>query len=362
MQVSVIRNVKKFSLKAAPMENKIDRKYIGSAIDDLISLLGVKEEIPHEIISKSLRSGNIKECVQNLASYLGLPISINLIISNTFESRQLSKTNRAGRGMGGITAQVSIPSYVPAYGSPGLQNFPITVTVSENCVDHPETFAGTMAHELSHILLHSLFHKEKDNEFYTDLVALILGFSRVMKIGRKVIDIKSGLFTTKTLTTTYGYLTDQLFDFAYSRVDSIRKENINSKKQLIKKLNKYGRQISSYKRELARFNRYMEYIDKTKKKNFNGEDAWQIIKFHQLSYTDHVNAVMKTNDEKLREVTAFCESLIHYTPRNLSLLRKFEEEIDGLIIYLNKESNLLTNDIRILRKYVNFLHKVKWNL
>lgn len=344
------------------MGNEIDRKYIGSAIDDLTSLLGVKEEIPGEIVVRPLRNGNIKECVQNVANYLGLPISVNLIIGSTFESRQLSKTNRAGRGIGGITAQVSIPSYVPAYGTPGLQNFLITVKVSENCVEHPETFAGIVAHELSHIVLHSLFHKEKDNEFYVDLVAMILGFSRVMKIGRTVTNIENGLLTTKTLTTTYGYLTDQLFDFAYSRLDSVRKENINSKKQLVKKLNKYEKQISSYKSEFARFSRYMEYIDKEHKKNFNREDTSQIIKFHQPSYTDHFNVVVRTNEEKLRDVMAFCGSLIHYTPGNLSLLRKFEEEINGFVSYLNREYSLLTNDISTLRKYVSFFYKVKMNL
>ncbi len=343
------------------MGNGIDREYISFAIDDLISHLGVKEEITGEIITNPLRSGNIKECVQNIANYLGLPISVNLLISNTFASRQLSKTNRAGRGMEGITAQVHIPSYVPAFGTPGLQNFPITVQVSENCAEHPETFAVIMAHELSHILLHSLFHKEKDNEFYADLVVMLLGFSRFMKTSRKVVNIENGLFTTKTMTTTYGYLSDELFNFAYSRVNSVRNENINSKRQLVKKFGHYRKQVSSYKREFTRFNRYMEYIDTEQKKEFKREDIPQIIEFHQPSYADHLNVVMRTHEERLRRIMVFCGNLIHYTPGNMSLLRKFEEEIDSSITHLNGDVSLLTSNIYTLRKYINFFRRIRLN-
>jgi Zn-dependent peptidase ImmA (M78 family) len=66
-----------------------------------------------------------------------------------------------------------------------LNNFPINVWISENCKDKPETFMTIMAHELSHVLLHSLRHKEMDNEIYTDITAILLGFSVVIKKRKK---------------------------------------------------------------------------------------------------------------------------------------------------------------------------------
>lgn len=343
------------------MGSEIDDEYIYLAIDDLISYLGVKENIASEVITNPLRSGNIKECIQNIANYLGLPISVNLLINNTFTSKQLSKTNRAGRGIEGIIAQVHVPSYVPAFGTPGLQNFPITVQVSENCAERPETFAVIIAHELSHILLHSLLHKEKDNEIYVDLVVILLGFSRFMKTGRKVVSVENSPFTTKTMTTTYGYLSDDLFNFAYHRVNSILNDNINSKRQLVKKFGHYRKQVSSYKRKVTGFNRYMEYIDTQKKEEFKKEDIPQIIEFHQPSYADRLNAVMRTHEERLRRIMVFCGNLIHYTPGNMSLLSKFEEEIDSSMTHLNSDASLLTSNIYTLRKYINFFRRIILN-
>jgi hypothetical protein len=104
-----------------------------------------------------------------------------------FSSTHLVKTDSKGRGVAAITAQVSIPSYLPFYGSAGMVNYPIRVQVRENCNEHPMTFVSVMAHELSHVVLHSMRHNERQNEFYTDLTAMMLGFSDVMKLGRKVL-------------------------------------------------------------------------------------------------------------------------------------------------------------------------------
>jgi len=157
------------------MDSNIDKKYISNAIDELIKLLGIKEEVPIQMILDPFHAGKVKESIETIANYLGLPIAVNLSYvpagyqkrnsGNRFESSALAKTNHAGRGVEGITAQVSIPSYLPLYGASGLQGFPISVKISDNCRRYPQTFVAVMAHELSHIVLHSLWHKEKDNEF-----------------------------------------------------------------------------------------------------------------------------------------------------------------------------------------------------
>lgn len=266
--------------------DKIDNKYISNAIDELINLLGIKEDIPPAILLKTLRAGKIKECVENMAHYLGLPIAVNISYSSKFESRSLATTDSSGRGVGGITAQVSIPGHLPFYGSSGLQNFPINVKVSGNYQRHPETFMAIMAHELAHVLLHSLKFKKKDNEFYTDLTAMILGFPDVMRSGRKVVETREKydpIRTTKmieTTTTTYGYLSDEQFNFAFNRINEILNKSAASKEKLFEKLTTYRQKLLSYKKEFFKFNKFVEYLDKNQKKELEAKIAlksWRSI-------------------------------------------------------------------------------------
>jgi len=363
----------------------IDNKYINNAIDELVNLLGIKEEIPIETMLKPFRAGSIKGCIEKIANYLGLPIVINLSyvpasyvsahyqpggnIGDRFESSALAKTDRTGRGVEGITAQVSIPSYLPAYGTSALQNFPISVKVSDNCQRYPETFMAIMAHELSHIVLHSLWHREKDNEFYCDLTAMILGFSKVVKNGRKVVETKKNFDSIETLTTTYGYLSDEQFNFAFNKINKILKKNVNSyvdsRKKLLKRLTDYNRQLSSYKKELFRFRKFVEYLDKNQNKTIRKDDLPKIVLFHQPDYSDEFMAVIRSNEEKLKEINGLYAGILpyipHYTQQKMNSLQKFTEEIDTLISDLKEKLDLLYNDVSILRKYAGILYKFKIN-
>ena len=355
----------------------IDNKYIDNAIDELVNLLGVKEEIPKEIIHRPFRTGNIKRCIENIANYLGLPIIVKLSYvpskyvaqnsGNKFESAALAKTDSTGRGVQSITAQVSIPSCLPLYGSSELQNFPIAVKISDNCPEHPETFMGIMAHELSHILLHSLWHKEKDNEFYVDLTAMALGFSTVMKIGRKVVETKVGtkenIFSTETLTTTltttYGYLSDEQFNFAFSKIGKLLEQNAYPKKILLQKVAIYREQLTSYKKEFSKFKKLVEYVDRNRDKRIKREDAARIVQFHQLNYADELTEVVRGNERKLKEINGFCMGFVHYTHQKLSSLRRLDDEMDTSISNLGRHLDLLSHDVSMLTKYAGFIYKIK---
>ncbi len=170
-----------------------------------------------------------------IARQLDLPIGINIITvpndyraqnsSNRFDSRDLAKVHPHGLGNEGIIAQVNIPGSLPFYGSSTLIDYPIDVKVSENCRKSPGVFIMIMAHELSHVLLYSLRHPQKDNELYTDLLAMMLGFQTIFRNARKITttqkqhDFMSP--TIITITVTYGYLSDEQFNFAYNKINSI---------------------------------------------------------------------------------------------------------------------------------------------
>lgn len=219
-----------------------------------------------------------------------------------------------------------------------------------------------MAHELSHILLHSLLHREKDNEFYTDLTAMILGFSDVVRNGRKVVETREYSHSKETLTTTYGYLSDEHFNFAFKKIGGILSKHTEFKATLGRKLITSKQKLSFYRAELFKFNKFVEYLDKNQSKKIRGEDGAKIVTFHQLEYVERFTVVIKSNEEKLKEINGFYEGLIHYTPNTptrLNSLQKFDEEIDILISDIKREFDLLHDNVNTLRKYVGFFYKRK---
>lgn len=341
------------------MDN-IDEEYISNAIDELVNFVGIKEEVSKESLLKPLYAGNVKGCVENIANYLGLPVAINLLYSDKFESSALTTTDRNGQGVKGISAQVSIPGYLPLYGTPELKGFPITVKVSQNCKNYPLTFLAAMAHELSHIVLHSLWYKKKDNEIHTELTVMLLGFWEVMKKGRKIVETRQNGIYEKTVTATYGYLSDTQFYFAYNRVSDIWEKTNSLKEKILEKLANYKKQLSSYGKEVFLFNKFLEHLDKNRNKKIGKEHVPNIVLFHQPNYTDAFIAVMSNNETKLKEINDCCTGLSHhpqhYTPKRLNSLRK---EIDTLVANLDGSLNLLKTDIRILGKYMGFLQKRK---
>lgn len=348
----------------------VSNEYINNAIDELATQLGVKEPIAIHTILEPLRARNIKRCTESIAEYLGLPIEVNLSDA-PFESTDLAKTDYAGRGVAGITAQVSIPSYLPSYGTPGMKKFPIFVRISDSCLRHPITFAGIMAHELSHIVLHSLQHKERDNEFYADLTAMILGFSHVMKDGRKVKETQAleqmnliiySRTVTQTTATTYGYLSDSQFELAFDKVEKIisyyRASCRDSKEELVRKLFDYEKKMLLYKQQLFKFNKFMGDVDKKRVTRMSQEDAAKLTAFHQPGYIDRFAGVLRRNEEKRRQICdrlpeGFSKSAaFHYTRRTADSLQALCNDVGILLSNLEQECILLKNDIGVLKKYV----------
>lgn len=365
--------------------DRIDNKYINGAIYELVGSLGIKESIPIKKIREPFCAGKVKESIETMANYLGLPIVVNLQYvpatyqrrnieggntGNWFESSSLVKTDSAGRGIEGITAQVSIPSYIPFYGTPGLQGFRISVKISDNCQRHPETFTALMAHELSHVLLHSLWHKEKNNEVYTDLAAMILGFSEVMNIGRKVVETQDYGTFSQTSTTTYGYLSDEQFHFALNQVKRILQDKTTSwndlERKTLQKLTTCKKQLHLYKKLLYELNKSIEYLDKNLERKIRKEDVLKVIEVHSPNYIERFASVLRNNEKKLKEVEflysdRFKHPHHHYTTQRLDSLRMFYENLNALLSDFTSESYLLSNDIAVLRRCFSFFDRLKIN-
>ena len=351
------------------MFEKINNEEIAIILDELIVCLGVKEEMPYQDLVALIRKRAMEECVQKIARLLDLPIRIDLSYvskdyrpgkTDGFRSSALVETDWRGRGNEGITAQVSMPEHMPMFGSTSLQGYPVKVRISENCNAFPEAFIAVMAHELSHVLLASLWSRHKDSELHTDLVPIILGFRRVVEIGRKTVESNTDGDVTITNTTKYGYLTDAQFGFACSHVEGILRHHQQDKKLLLNLIAQVRRRLFKVAQSIERFNKYIVYIDRHPAKKMNQKDAQSIVLFHAPDYAREWGKSIAQARACCERVKAFAQTVNHYTNDVIQNVeqdrRKFELNLDEI----RKLNEAIDRDVRLLRRYVGFFYKCAW--
>lgn len=350
------------------MENNLNNEYIEKAIDELIDFLGVKENIDYEILAPMIECGKIKESVLIISRQLGLPIDISIVYvsdnykaqsgENQFHSTQITKVDHSGKGIDGITAQVVIPGYLPLYGSSALINFPITIKVSRSCMTHPVAFATIMVHELSHVLLYSLQYSQKENEIYTDLTAMITGFNDLFKKGRKTSTSREEFgfisSTIHTTTTTYGYLTDEQFLFAFDKINSILNEIVVLKNRLIMTVGGYSKLLKKYDGKYATFKKYFKYISKNYNRGITKADDQRIATFFQPGYFYDFDIFFEKGMVRENQVTKFVKDLRHFTKNNVQLIDSYNNEIKMATSDLISKINIIKQNIKVLRKYIPY--------
>jgi hypothetical protein len=351
--------------------DEIPKDYIDKAIDELISTLGIKENTDRQLLVNLVRSNSIERCIQEIARYLVLPIKVNLSYvpvgyrrnaTDGFTSTGIVKTAKSGQGLHGIVAQVSIPSYLPLYGSADLVDFPIKVRVSEDCARHPDTLICVMAHELSHIVLHSIRHPQKENEIYTDLTAMLLGFSDITRIGRRVVETTDAGNSVYTHTTTYGYLSDENFAFAQTKIANALSNKQKIVRELRKKLHQTNRRIKYSELIGVRFRKYLDYIDQHHNQRFAKEDFLILSTFHHPGFLDDFLSATKASEKAHERIAHHITNFKAYTPHSMEFARQGEQQLELTDSELEKQCNSLVAGINTLRKYVSIWFDIKTRL
>lgn len=271
------------------------------------------------------------------------------------------KTDEHGYATEGITAQVIIPGNLPTYGTPALNNYPITIKVSENCTKHVPTFAMIVAHELTHVLFYSLNHPQKDNEIYTDLNAMMQGFLNIYSKGRKITheDRTTNSEFVTTTTTTYGYLSDKQFQFASNRINKLLEKAREKKRILAEEINKTSKLIMEYNVILDSFNKNLEYLTKNTKIRISGDDGKKMVMFFQPDYMENICSPINGYSQKQKRVKKYIENLTHYTTITLKDIANFMDisKIDNEKLRQNICS--LSKDNKVMEKYTGHFSKIK---
>jgi hypothetical protein len=347
----------------------ISNDYIFNAIKDLYKCIGIKESIISKRLETLLYQNKVKQCIKEIANSLSLPIDIEIEYvpkdykpnsQNKFHTQNLSKTDESGKGIESITAQVLIPHNLPLFGSTALENLTITVKVSENCCDYPTTFIVIMVHELSHILLESLRHPSRSNEIYVDLTAMMLGFSGIVERGRKVV--KENHFTDhiQTQTTTYGYLNDEQFIFAFNKIEQSLKKARKRNNKFKKLINSRFNFISKFDSNVVRFKEFINYLDNHKKRIRRKNDYAKVVEFHSPGYLLETENAIEQSKKLLLEAKSLIKSNAHYMKWELDKIKNYSIVIGENFSKLKTISLKLKKDISVLRRNLDFFYVLKY--
>jgi hypothetical protein len=352
-------------------------EYVDKAVEELLCTFGVKEHVQAIRIYEALNAGKTQECLTIIVNYLGLPIIIDLLtvklavgsqssfFGERFESTAIVTSERPGHAAQSITAQVLIPDRLPIYGTSELRGFHLRVRISDNCQKYPKTFAAVMAHEFSHMVLHSIRHSQRDNEIYTDLTAMILGFSEVLRDGRKTVETRTASSNTKTTTTTttttYGYLSDELFDHAFEKIKNTLVESKKTDKKLhdkiLAQITSFKTLLVGYEKKRALLQNVLENFDKTSTK-IRAADASGIVRMHQLYFLEEMADKGKQHVNRLKEISESSAKTLTptslYSKQRQNLLLAFLKNVENLIDELQKDSDSVVKDISILERNTSF--------
>jgi hypothetical protein len=362
----------------------INNEYIDQAVEGLICTFGAKEPVLSAPIFEALNAGKIQDAVTIIAENLGLPVIIDLStvkLATDSQSREFGEKFKStcivssadpGQTAQSITAQVLIPSDLPIYGTSKLKNLHLHVKVSDNCQKYPKTFAAVMAHELSHIVLHSIRHSQRDNEFFTDLTAMILGFSEILGEGRKTVETKESSSkltrvnktTTVTTTTTYGYLSDELFNFAFKKITNtfieFKKNDKELQEKILTRVASYKNLVTDYAKRCELLSKLLKNFDKNPK-NIRKEDASGIVRMHQLYFLEGIADVGKRNLNLLNGISEASTKTLTITKifskQRLNQLLDLLQKVENLTTEMEKETNSVEKDISLLAKYANFFER-----
>lgn len=342
------------------MDNSLSYEYIANAIDELVSVLGVKENIDSARLEQMFGTEEIEQGVKYIATQLGLPIEIHLVYGEkNIQSEGLARTDADGHGIEGVIAQVKIPEYLPIYGSKELTHYPIKIFLGTGYRRQTPTLFAVIAHELSHVLLHSLRSQHKQDEFYTDLVAPILGLSPVIEKGRKIT--KETILNnnmTQTETITYGYLTDEQFIYAKEKIHEILEERKVTKIKAGEEILELKKLSNLIKEKIKQFEKYLERLDKHPKSKIAATDANRLILFHQASYLDEVKNIIQECERHITKISSLSAKMVHYTSQNLNLLASFREKTIIIAGRLIARHASLDEDVKLIKKNVALMGRI----
>ncbi len=215
-------------------------------IDNIITILfqtfGLKDNLDPENIERlrnkferCRKDGSFSDFVWEIKNIFGLPMEFRLqyVYNKNFENLPELEKDFAIRNFHdrtGWAAQVMTPDFMPIFGDPNLGKCKLTIRIKKSLqYEKFETFFYCISHEMSHVLLRTVKPELWQNEEVTDLLTMFMGLSEIVREGRKSSRSKR----------RYGYLNEEIFSFAYRRIEEMQRENDSLLRKTITRIRKF---------------------------------------------------------------------------------------------------------------------------
>ena len=337
-----------------------------SCLSDLQRVVGFRDSADAAPLAELYRAGDYSKLCRAIAEQMKIfnEIKLERATANTpFKTRALSPTDASGRGTQGIVAQVEIPENLPIYGTKAFSAHVIRITAGAALGKVPaETAVAIIAHELSHILLHSLRQRDRDSEQATDLVPIALGFADIVRSGRIVKKRTVSGNVTTTHTTTYGYLSEEEFESAAAIVSTAVAKWRADTAVLAGLLGDCRRVSEKAKGEIESGRCLLLALDKSRRKGHISDSA-RIVAMHALGYfddrKDSVDSVVRSWFDGIpklldavnytTEVSAGIEAAIESGRHGLIALSHLRRNARSDLRVLNRSRSLLPRAIGWVR-------------
>lgn len=322
-------------------------------LEELDRYLGVKDTVDEEPLVRLHAAEPPAKLVQAIAKQMGLPIAVRISHTTSkdrFTTRSLSTTDDSGHGTQGIVAQVALPSGLPVYGSTGLDGYVIDVLLGDQFKSaRPETVIALLAHELSHVLLHSLRHPRRESEQVTDLVPLMLGFSELVGRGRTVSTSEDLGDRVRTRTVTYGYLSDGQFALARKTVASMLVARRSVKARLISDASRLSRESKVGQTQCVQCVRLVANLDATRG-HVRPQDGARVVAMHAPGYWEQYRHAFDRFAQLAAEAEHYAHSVSHYTALSVGNMKDLQLRSSNAIRELEALSKRVDSDVAILSR------------
>jgi len=214
-----------------------DFERINNTLAKLHQSFGVRNDLDPKttrwlfnIFERCKRNGKFSDFVREIKLLFNLPMSFRLQYKYNRNLHDLPDFIRdlAIRSFQDPTewaARVTIPSYLPLYGNPSLENFKLKIEIKKALkYESFDSFFYCISHEMSHVLLKLIRPELWEDEEATDLLIMIMGFSKIVKRGSK----------SSISGHSYGYLSKEMLSFAYRKIRKMQKENSFFGRKIVK--------------------------------------------------------------------------------------------------------------------------------
>jgi len=185
----------------------------------------------------------------------------------------------------------------------------VLIHISKSLDKYPDSILATLSHEISHKYIHFnrlTFSNSYENEVFTDLTSVFLGFGKLMLNGVEITEKSTSGNIEKTYTKKVGYLNREQLAFIYLTINylnsvsrlsfysNLRKDVIKAVKKVEKKYRLFFNGIKIYNRRYVTIRRLhfkIAFLEKllriTKPINLNVTKEYIKFEFEQLNILEN---------------------------------------------------------------------------